>query len=68
MLGEYPGWVYGRRLIFVSVRTNKRHHHHLRETTSGGLCGLVIRSEVENEMSMKFVACVYSIFCFCKNK
>ena len=34
----------------------------LRETTSGGLCGLVIRSEVENEMSMKFVACVY-IYC-----
>jgi hypothetical protein len=22
------GWVYGRRLVFVSVRTNKRHHHH----------------------------------------
>jgi hypothetical protein len=22
------GWVYGRRLVFVSERTNKRHHHH----------------------------------------
>jgi hypothetical protein len=22
------GWVYGRRLIFVFERTNKRHHHH----------------------------------------
>jgi hypothetical protein len=21
------GWVYGRRLVFVSERTNKRHHH-----------------------------------------
>jgi hypothetical protein len=25
--GEY-GWVYGRRFVFVSVRTIKRHHHH----------------------------------------
>ena len=23
------GWVYGRRLVFVSERTNKRHHHHI---------------------------------------
>jgi len=21
------GWVYSRRLVFVSERTNKRHHH-----------------------------------------
>jgi hypothetical protein len=25
--GVPKGWVYGRRLIFVSVRTNKRQHH-----------------------------------------
>ena len=25
---KYPGWVYDSRLIFVSARTNKRHHHH----------------------------------------
>ena len=24
------GWVYGLRLIFVSERTNKRHHHQAR--------------------------------------
>jgi hypothetical protein len=26
--GVPKGWVYGRRLVFVSLRTNKRHHHH----------------------------------------
>ena len=26
--GVPKGWVYGRRLVFVSERTNKRHHHH----------------------------------------
>jgi hypothetical protein len=51
--------VYGVRLFFVSARTNKRHHHHLKlfawgegdsgahvlpETTSRGLCGLVCPS------------------------
>ena len=29
---------------FVSARTNKRHHHHLRERPSRGLCGLVCPS------------------------
>ena len=24
----HKGWVYARRLVFVSERTNKRHHHH----------------------------------------
>ena len=29
--GRVPkGWVYGRRLVFVSVRTNKRQHHQRR--------------------------------------
>jgi hypothetical protein len=26
--GVPKGWVYGSRLVFVSVRTNKRQHHH----------------------------------------
>jgi hypothetical protein len=29
------GWVYGRRLVFVSVRTNKRHHHQRLPEASG---------------------------------